>query len=333
MDKKTLLLRVGLFLLCIGQVVSASADPSIWQHEWPDTDFSKSSIDFKEILSGGPPKDGIPAIDNPVFKKVSEVTHIEATEPVIGVVLGGVAKAYPLQVLMWHEIVNDTLADIPIAVTFCPLCNSSLVFDRRINHPEKGEILLDFGTTGKLRNSDLVMYDRQTESWWQQFLGRAIVGELLGTELKMLPVRIESFAKFKERRPDGLVLVPRDSGYRAYGKNPYRGYDSLSTPFLYRGELPRNVAPLSRVVVSEGNAWSLNYIRQSKRIEKSDGLIIVWEKGQNSALDASEIGAGVDIGNITVQRRIDGKMQDVLYTVDFAFAHYAFHPEIEIVTK
>lgn len=314
-------------------VQTTVADPVIWKGEWPNTDFSKTSIDFAEILSGGPPKDGIPAIDNPEFKKVGDVTHINPNEPVIGVVLNGVAKAYPLQVLMWHEIVNDTIGEIPISVTFCPLCNASIVFDRRVIHRERGEILLDFGTTGKLRNSDLVMYDRQTESWWQQFLGQAIVGELLGMELKMVPVRIESFAKFKKRMPDGWVLVPKNEGFRSYGKNPYVGYDSLAVPFLYRGELPKNVAPLSRVVVSEGHAWSLEFIRQSKQIRKLDGLIISWEKGQNSALDASEIGEGVDIGNITVQRKTDGKLQDVQYTVDFAFAHRAFHPEIEIITK
>lgn len=333
MKNKSFVLTAMLLALYLVPGQAAKADPGFWKSAWPNTDFSKTSIDFAEVLSGGPAKDGIPAIDNPEFKKVGDVSNIKPNEPVIGVVLNGIAKAYPLQVLMWHEIVNDTIGDTPISVTFCPLCNASIVFDRRINHPKKGEILLDFGTTGKLRNSDLIMYDRQTESWWQQFLGQAIVGELLGIELKVIPVRIESFAKFKKRMPDGWVLVPKNEALRDYGRNPYVGYDSLAVPFLYRGEMPKNVAPLSRVVVSEGTAWSLDFIRQSKQVKKPDGLIITWEKGQNSALDASEIGAGVDIGNITVQRMIDGKMQDIQYTVDFAFAHQAFHPEIEIITK
>ncbi|MEH6402774.1 MAG: DUF3179 domain-containing protein [Sneathiella sp.] len=322
-----------VFFLQFNGSYDAFADVSRWKEQWPNTDFSKSSIIFDEILSGGPAKDGIPAIDNPKFVKASGVTHLAETEPVIGVVLNGVAKAYPLQVLMWHEIVNDTIGDIPITVTFCPLCNASLVFDRRVIGPNDEKLVLDFGTTGKLRNSDLVMYDRQTESWWQQFLGEAIVGKLTGTSLKMLPVRIESFAKFKERMPSGLVLVPNDASSRQYGRNPYGGYDSLNTPFLYAGAMPEAVAPLSRVVASEDRAWSLDYIRKEKKFETPDGLIITWEKGQNSALDATIIGEGVDIGNVTVQRRHGDRLVDVLYTIDFAFAHHAFHPAIKIITK
>ncbi|USG60205.1 DUF3179 domain-containing protein [Sneathiella marina] len=311
----------------------AWADPDFWSGQWPNTNFDKTEIDYREILSGGVPKDGIPAIDSPKFIPVAEAGHLTATEPVIGVIVDGEAKAYPLQVLMWHEIVNDEIAGIPISVTFCPLCNASLVFDRRVDDPERGEMVLDFGTTGKLRNSDLVMYDRQTESWWQQFLGRAIVGDLTGLELKMIPVRIESFAKFKERAPQGSVLIPEDDGFRRYGMNPYQGYDSLHHPFLYEGAVPDEVAPLARVVVAEKQAWALDYLRSVKRIETPDGLVITWEKGQNSALDAAVIGEGVDIGNVTVQRKMKDGYEDVLYTVDFAFAHFAFHPETPIVTK
>lgn len=313
--------------------VPANANPELWSQFWPRTDFSRSEVPFEEILNGGVPKDGIPSIDNPRFIPVAEADHLKATEPVIGVVVNDEAKAYPLQVLIWHEIVNDEIGGVPVAVTFCPLCNASLVFDRRINHPEKGEIQLDFGTTGKLRNSDLVMYDRQTESWWQQFVGRAIIGELVGTELDMLPVRIESFAKFKERRPSGQVLVPNEKNFRRYGMNPYQQYDSAWQPFLYDGDLPEDVPPLSRVVVADGRAWALDFLRQKKRIETPDGLILEWEKGQNSALDAAIIGEGVDIGNVTVRRRTGTGYQDILYTVDFAFAHHAFHPDQPIIVE
>ena len=138
--------------------------------EWPKTDFSKTLVDLSEIQSGGPPKDGIPPIDEPSFDSADEAdTWLDPREPVVVVSLNQQVKAYPLQILTWHEIVNDELGGVPISVTFCPLCNATIVFDRRL-----GERVLDFGTTGRLRKSDLVMYDRQTESWWQQFTGQAI---------------------------------------------------------------------------------------------------------------------------------------------------------------
>ncbi|MDF2366938.1 DUF3179 domain-containing protein [Sneathiella sp.] len=326
-------LLILCFLASFLGAAPATATPELWAKFWPDTDFSKSEVPFDEIRNGGVPKDGIPAIDNPSFIPVSEADHLKPTEPVIGVVVEGEAKAYPLQVLIWHEIVNDEIGGVPIAVTFCPLCNASLVFDRRITHPSRGNMILDFGTTGKLRHSDLIMYDRQTESWWQQFVGRAIIGELAGMELRMLPVRIESFARFRERMPSGQILVPNEKNFRRYGTNPYQQYDSAWQPFMYNGDLPENIPPLSRVVVADGRAWALDFLREEKRIETPDGLILEWEKGQNSALDAALIGEGVDIGNVTVRRRTETGYKDILYTVDFAFAHYAFHPETRIIVE
>ncbi len=322
----------GAFAATVGVVFFASAtmaNPSVWRYEWPTTDFDKTSIDFRDIISGGPPKDGIPPIDDPKFKPISEIDNIADTEPVIGVIINDVKKAYPLQVLMWHEIVNDEVGGVPVSVTFCPLCNTTIVFDRRVD----GRVL-DFGTTGKLRFSDLVMYDRQTETWWQQFLGEAIVGELTGTVLKIIPARVESFANFKKRAPDGLVLVPSQGRSRAYGRNPYAGYDSASRPFLYRGKLPDEVAPLSRVVVLDvggtREAWALDLLRDKRRVEVGNGMIITWEPGQNSALDSSVISRGVDIGNVTVQREENGEQVDVAYSVDFAFAFKAFFPDSPI---
>lgn len=140
----------------------ASASPALWKFQWPKTDFSQTSIDLSEIISGGPGKDGIPAINTPRFKSVAEISKEKfytAKEPVIGFSMNGDIRAYPLQILMWHEIVNDTVGGIPVAVTYCPLCNSAIVFDRRV----AGRVL-DFGTTGNLRKSDMVMYDRQTKS-------------------------------------------------------------------------------------------------------------------------------------------------------------------------
>ena len=298
--------------------------PRDWLQEWPNTDFSRAEVAFREILSGGPPKDGILAIDDPHFSPVPQGGDLYADrEPVMSVRIDGEARAYPLSILMWHEIVNDTLADTPISVTFCPLGNSGIVFDRRVEGIET-----TFGTTGKLRNSDMVMYDRLTESWWQQFEGRAIIGAKTGVELARLPARLESFGEFAARNPTGRVLVPRDSTIRDYGRNPYVGYDGLPRPFLYDGEYDGPGLPLMRVVsvVGRDEAWSLGLLRQCGEIIVDD-LVLRWRSGQASALDRARIDKGRDVGIVTVQRQqAEGGLVDVSYDVPFAFAFRAFHP-------
>lgn len=276
---------------------TAHADPSSWKMEWDKTDFSKHSVDYSEIMSGGPPKDGIPSIDNPKFVALANLKDIAGTEPVIGFSHKGDARAYPLRILIWHEIVNDTVGGLPVTVTYCPLCNSAIVFDRRLD----GRVL-DFGTTGKLRRSDLVMYDRQTESWWQQFIGEGIVGKMTGKRLKMLPARVESLDNFRKRFKTAKVLVPNHSGMRPYGRNPYAGYDSAPRPFLYRGDYPKGIKPMAYVVAVGNQAWPLELIREKKTVTAGN-LRLSWAAGQNSALDAGVIGSGRDLGNIIVQKK------------------------------
>ena len=305
----------------------AADPPRHWTQEWDRTDFSRASIDFDEIRSGGPPKDGIPAIDRPTYRAPGEVDDIGDREPVITVSLGAETRAYPVRILIWHEIANDTLGGVPIAVTFCPLCNSAIVFERRVD----GQ-LFDFGTTGKLRNSDLVMYDRQTESWWQQFTGEAIVGKMMGAHLTALPARIESFERFLARtegEANVTVLVPTFAAMRNYGANPYSRYDRSTKPFLYNGHLPENIAPLERVVVVGEEAWSLALVQRLKRIERGD-LVITWVPGQNSALDTRMIRMGRDIGNVVVQRQGPDGLADAVHDISFAFAFHAFYPEAPI---
>ncbi len=294
--------------------------PNSWDSDWPKTDFTRHSVDLSEILSGGPSKDGIPAIDDPTFLSISEIRDLEPKEPVVALHVNGEARAYPLRILIWHEIVNDSIGGVPVTVTYCPLCNSSIVFDRRLD----GQVL-DFGTTGKLRNSDLVMYDRQTESWWQQFLGEGIVGSMTGKELKILPSRLESFERFKERAPEGKVLVANSPGFRRYGANPYVGYDSRDVPYgFFQGEIPEGIGAMVRVVVVEGEAWSLPLLKSKGTINSGDGVEISWQSGQNSALDSNKISGGRDVGNITVRRR---NGEDVVHDITFAFVFHAFHPK------
>ncbi len=298
------------------------AAPSFWTNEWPKTDFERASVDLGEIRSGGVPKDAIPSIDEPRFIAVADEEGLDPREPVIGLAVDGEARAYPLRILTWHEIVNDEIAGIPVAVTYCPLCNAAIVFDRRV----AGRVL-EFGTTGKLRKSDLVMYDRQTESWWQQFLGEAIVGEMTGSRLAMLPARLESWARFRERHPDGQVLVPNNPNMRRYGRNPYVRYDSAPYPFLYDGPMPQDIEPMAYVVAVGDEAWTLELLRKEEEIEQ-DGLRLSWSAGAASALDTGKIAEGRDIGNVVVQRRDSGgEWQDEAYDLTFAFVFHAFRPE------
>ncbi len=307
------------------------ANPDSWRLSgWADTDFSRTSIDLNDILSGGPPKDGIPSIDNPQFVDASSATNMQPEEPVVTVKIGDDARAYPFSILIWHEIVNDVVGGRPVTITYCPLCNSALVFDRRVD----GQ-LLDFGTTGKLLNSNLVMYDRQTQSWWQQFTGEGIVGAMTEVKLESVPVRLESFERFAAANPDGKVLVPNNPNMRNYGRNPYERYDGRTRPyeFLFNAELPDYINPMARVVAykydGQDRAVTMELVRQEGSIEL-DGVTISWFEGQNSALDSAIISEGRDVGNIVVQANSPAGPVDLVYDVTFAFVFHNFYPEERI---
>lgn len=261
--------------------------------EWPNTDFSQKSIELKEVMSGGPPKDGIPSIDAPKFLDYAGADKwLADSEPVIALAHREHAKAYPLQILMWHEIVNDSIGDQPVTVTFCPLCNASIVFDRRIDG-----VIHDFGTTGRLRHSDMIMYDRQTESWWQQFVGEGIVGEMTGVTLRQIPSQIVSYEAFKRAYPDGEVLSRETGHQRRYGQNPYAGYDDISaSPFLFRGKIDSRLPPMERVLSVRINADTLLFPYSSLKDQQvlntrfSERPLAVFAFDQmNSALDGRQI--------------------------------------------
>lgn len=276
------------------------------------TDFSKHSVPLDEILPGGPPRDGIPPIDAPQFVSVEEAgAWLTSREPLIHLAVGEEVRAYPLQILIWHEIVNDTLGDVPVAVTFCPLCNTAIAFDRRV-----AGRTLDFGTSGNLRNSDLVMWDRQTESWWQQITGEAIVGELTGRQLTMLPATIVSWQEFKQQFPRGEVLSRETGHSRPYGNNPYEGYDKADEPpFLFEGKLDGRLPPKERVVtVSLGGqdvAYPFTLLAKERVITDSVGgqaIVVFFQPGTASALDAATLAASRDAGATGVhQPQIDGR--------------------------
>lgn len=283
------------------------------------TNFNQHSVPYSQILSGGQPKDGIPAIEDADFVSVEQADDwLEPEESIVLVVIGADARAYPVQVLIWHEIVNDMLADLPVSVTYCPLCNTAIAFERTV----AGQVL-DFGTTGRLRYSNLIMYDRQTESWWQQATGEAIAGELTGQQLTFLPTSIISWADFKAAYPEGSVLS-RETGLAApYGRNPYVGYDALDNyPFLYVGpEVPAQLAPMARVVGVElqGQAVAYPYaiLSEERVVNDTVGetpLVVLWAPGVASPLDEGTVAAGREIGALLVfSRQLAGQ------TLTFAF--------------
>jgi hypothetical protein len=275
------------------------------------TDFTKASVDLADFLGGGPPKDGIPAIDAPEYESIAAArTWLSDRSPVISLEVAGAARAYPLAILIWHEIANDTLGGKPVLVTFCPLCNTALVFEREFDG-----VVHDFGTTGNLRFSDL-MYDRQTESWWQQATGEAIVGELTGERLTFLPAQIVSLADFAAAHP-GADVLSRDTGFsRDYGRNPYVGYDDANDkPFLFEGVVDGRLAPKERVVTvgsgSEAVAFPYTELRKvgvASATVGGDAIVVLWIPGAASALDNSIIDGSRDIGATGVFRRaVDGR--------------------------
>ena len=265
-----------------------------------ETDFSRHSVPYSEIISGGPPPDGIPPIDDPKFVSPEDADRwLTGQEPVIALEIDGDVRAYPLQIMIWHEIVNDVVGDVPVTVTFCPLCNSAIVFDRRLDG-----VTYDFGTSGNLRSSDLVMWDRQTESWWQQLTGEAIVGELTGKVLTFLPAPIVSWEDFKAVNTDGKVLS-RSTGFsRSYGRNPYIGYDKVDNPpFLLLDEPDGRLPPKERVVaVTIGDvdvAFPFSILERERVVNYSVNgrdLTVFFKPGTVSALDRSSIKESRDVG-------------------------------------
>ena len=289
----------------------ADAPPRLLTLGWA-TDFSKHSVPFSEIMSGGPPRDGIPPIDNPKYIDVADPPeYMKDNAPVISVDINGDARAYPLDILISHEIVNDEIGGVPVTVTYCPLCNTAIVFDRRVD-----DRVLDFGTSGNLRMSDLVMWDRQTESWWQQITGEAIVGELTGTALTFIPAPVLSWSTFKDGFPDGKVLS-RDTGFfRNYDSPPYGGYDNLgSTPFLFRGDIDSRLDAMERVVTISVDGVAVAYpfgaLAEQPVVNDSvngQDVVVFYAGGTLSAFAGRGFSENRTVGSSAVyDPRVDGR--------------------------
>ena len=364
---------------------SASREPGIppgLAIGWPKTDFSKHSVPLDEISAGCPARDCIPPLDadgavaipglrggRAVFAPVSRVDYAVRV-PVVTVKLGDIVRGYPLHILTWHEVVNDRFGDIPVVVTFCPLCNTALAFDRRV-----GDITLDFGVSGNLRNSDLVMWDRQTESWWQQATGEGIVGTHAGALLKPVPASVISFGDFRRSYPNAEVLTESTGLGRDYGINPYESYDAAgSRPFLFDGTIDKRLDGLERVVaLGQGTgalAVPFPVLAQTgvANVKVAGARVaVLWSAGTASALDRSDIATSRDVGaavayiaeasgrTLTFSAPRPGVFVDAetgstwdvtglatagplagqrltvaVHTVEFWFAFAAFHPDVAI---
>ncbi len=289
---------------------SPSALDQLTADEFPD-----ALIDVRRLFAGGPPPDGIPAIDRPEFVPAS--AHRERyrdVAPMVVLDIGGDARAYPVAVLIWHEIVNDTVGGVPVSVTYCPLCNSATSYGREID----GEATT-FGTSGLLYHSAMVMYDRATESLWTHFDGQAVVGMLAGTRLEAYPSPLMSWADFLATHPDGAVLDETRTGHRRdYGANPYVGYDDPeSFPFLFYGDVDARAVAKERVVGVSRNGVDVAYAltgltgqsATATTVSHGDAeLVVLWSPGQTSAIHGPSVQYGRDVGTVGVfVPSIDGR--------------------------
>ena len=316
------------------------------------TDGVKHIVSLDKIRSGGPPKDGIPSIDNPKFVNANEAEFVSDNDVVIGLEINGEIKAYPLSILVWHEIVNDNVGDIPVAVTYCPLCFTNQVFERTINGIE-----VEFGTSGKLYNSNLFMYDRLTESYWSQALGAAIVGELAGLELNKIPFDVITWKDWKTLHPDSLVLTT-DTGYlRPYGVDPYGSYYT-DPRILFPVENKDDRLPPKTIIIGfhQGNSYKAynqkdvesSYLINDKIFDKSI-LLISQFSGNTRAFDRTindQVLEFVYVDNkiidtqtnsewnndgLSISGEYEGKqLERIPIEPGFWFAWVAFHPDTDL---
>ena len=278
-------------------------------------DGEKYIVDPEKIGSGGPPKDGIPSIDNPKFVSVEEADEwIENNELVLAIIYKGVKRVYPLQIMVWHEIVNDKIAGDPILITYCPLCGSGIAYERRVDGEE-----VEFGTSGKLYNSNLVMYDRKTDSYWTQIDGLAVVGELTGRRLTPVSIDTVVWRDWKKEHPDSEVLS-QDTGFsRAYGTDPYGSYYEDSFLLFPVEERDDRIHPKTVIFGIEVNgiykAYKEDDLKELKTIEDTVG-------GVKIGLERDDAGI-VKITNLETG-------EEIVKERDFWFAWYAFHPDTQL---
>ena len=274
-------------------------------------DVSGGLIPKNEILSGGPPRDGIPAIMNPRFESADEAGWLNDGDLVAGVNMGGVQRAYPLRILVWHEAVNDTVGGKPVLVSYCPLCGSTVVFDRSIKGYE-----YTFGISGLLHQSDVLFFDRETESLWSQLEMKAVTGPMAGTEFEILPSTLATWKEWKKEHP-GTAVLSRETGYnRDYDNMPYGGYEQSSSVMFPVRHTSKKFHPKEKVLVvlagNEAKAYPFS------ELEKTDTPLTDKLGGHDIVVKYS------DGGYVTA---IDKAGKPLDSFVSYWFAWYTFRPD------
>lgn len=277
-------------------------------------DLSRHSVPPGQILDGGPPKDGIPAILQPKFVSASEAGFLEANDQVVGILVEGKARAYPLRILNWHEVVDDSVGGNAFAVTYCPLTGSAIVYNRGLGPKE-----LTLGVSGKLYESNLLFYDKSSESLWSQIKGEAIAGPLTGQRLRALPSVVTTWAAWRESHPDTLVLDVNTGYPRDYGADPYRSYENSSELMFPVATTDDRLPPKERVLGLTINGADEAF--PFSRLAKAKPPLIVNLGGQR-------VTVVFDAPTQTAVARAGG-MQVAAYT-GYWFAWVAFHPKTAI---
>ncbi len=312
-----ILITFGLFYHSEAQI----QNPRNVKYDWK-TDTTKHTIGLSELILVLP-KGSFPVIDYPKFVGKKEgLKDFYGKEPVISVAIKGRAKAYPLNMLTFHEMANDTLSGVPILPTYCPLCNSGIVFNRRLNFEGK-QYTLEFGVSGFLRESNMVMFDRESESWWQQLMGEGIVGKFSGAELEIIPSMIISVYEFFNRYPDGLILS-KETGYKEaesrYGINPYVHYDSLSknpySRFFNAEDVDPRLPAMERIVDIQDNGhykvYPFSVLAKKKVINdqfRSKHIVSFYLPGTVSNMDDRLLTNSREVGSVTAfSPLVDGRV-------------------------
>ncbi len=330
MKKRHLFLLLGVFLVFIFFLAGCNKKENVVEDRNTNVNGEmeikvtkngiKYLVDPNKIISGGPPKDGIPSIDNPKFVSVEEANKwIKDNELVLAINYKETRRIYPLQILVWHEIINDKIANDPLLITYCPLCGSGIAYERIINEEE-----VEFGTSGKLYNSNLVMYDRKTETYWTQIDGLAVYGELTGMKLKPISIDTVIWRDWKKAHPDSQVLS-QDTGYsRPYGKDPYGNYyeDSFLIFPVENEDTENKIHPKTVV-------FGINVNEKYKAYKEDDlkKLKTIQDTVNNIKIKIERTDDGmVKIANLETE-------EEIVKERDFWFAWYAFHPDTELYER